>query len=100
MKLELHRASHACVLAIALATLGSVSQAGEAMDEIRATKTVNVGTEAASYPFEFIRDGKIVGYNKEILDLIVQSQGWKLEQRDVPFAGLLTGLTQKKYHFI
>ena len=69
-------------------------------EQIKKRGSVTVGTEAASYPFEFIREGKIVGYNKEILDQVVQSWGIKLEQLDVPFAGLLAGLTQRKYDFI
>lgn len=69
-------------------------------DEIKARGSVTVGTEAASYPFEFIRDGKIVGYNKDVLDLVIEGWGVKLVQLDVPFAGLLTGLSQRKYDFV
>ena len=59
-----------------------------------------VGTEAAYAPFEFVQDGKIVGYDKDVLDHIVKSWGVELEQLDVPFAGILTGLDQKKYDFV
>jgi polar amino acid transport system substrate-binding protein len=78
---------------------GSASAAG-ILDEIKKRGSVTVGTEAASYPFEFIQDGKIVGYNKELLDKIIEAWGVKLTQLDVPFSGLLTGLTQRKYDFI
>src|SRR5690348_2159163 len=67
------------------------------LDAIKGRGTVTVGTEAASFPFEFVEDGKIVGYNKEILDRVVRAWGVKLNQLDVPFAGLLSGLDQGKY---
>jgi polar amino acid transport system substrate-binding protein len=92
------------VASLFLLTIATVSgharAAGNLFEEIKARGTVVVGTEAASYPFEFVRDGKIVGYNKEVLDMVVAGWGVKLEQLDVPFAGLLTGLSQRKYDFV
>jgi polar amino acid transport system substrate-binding protein len=81
-------------------SVATSSSAEGLFEQIKKRGSVTVGTEAASYPFEFIREGKIVGYNKEILDQVIQSWGIKLEQLDVPFAGLLVGLTQRKYDFI
>jgi polar amino acid transport system substrate-binding protein len=68
--------------------------------EIKARKKVVVATEAAYAPFEFIQEGKIVGYDKDLLDRVVQAWGVQLEQLDVPFAGILAGLLQKKYDFV
>jgi polar amino acid transport system substrate-binding protein len=59
-----------------------------------------VGTQADYPPFEFIQDGKIVGYDKDLLDSIIAAWSVKLEQLDLPFAGLLTGLMQKKFDFV
>lgn len=70
------------------------------LDEIKKRGKLVVGTEAAYAPFEFVEDGKIVGYDKDVLDLIVEAWGVELEQLDVPFAGILTGLDQKKYDFV
>jgi polar amino acid transport system substrate-binding protein len=89
-----------CSLVITAWLSGSAAAATSLFEEIKARGSVTVGTEAASYPFEFVRDGKIVGYNKEVLDLVIQGWGVKLEQLDVPFAGLLTGLSQRKYDFV
>lgn len=88
------------LLGMALGPLAPVEAATNLFQEIKARGSVTVGTEAASYPFEFVREGKIVGYNKEVLDLVIQGWGVKLEQLDVPFAGLLTGLDQRKYDFV
>jgi polar amino acid transport system substrate-binding protein len=70
------------------------------LEPIKQRGTVNVGTQADYPPFEFIQDGKIVGYDKDLLDAIVASWGVKLNQVDLPFAGLLTGLFEDKYDFI
>ncbi|RWF28132.1 MAG: amino acid ABC transporter substrate-binding protein, partial [Mesorhizobium sp.] len=41
------------------------------VDDIKQRGTIVVGTEAAFEPFEFVKDGQIVGYNKDILDYVV-----------------------------
>ncbi len=86
----------------ALAAAWVTAPAARAVDlaEIKARGKVVVGTEAAYAPFEFIQDGKIVGYGKDILDRIIAAWGVKMEQIDVPFAGILAGLDQKKFDFV
>jgi polar amino acid transport system substrate-binding protein len=69
-------------------------------DDIKKRGQVTVATEAAYYPFEFVEDGKIVGYDKDVLDAIIKSWGLKMEQLDLPFAGVLPGLLQKKFDFV
>jgi polar amino acid transport system substrate-binding protein len=72
----------------------------QGLDPIQKRGTVKVGTQADYPPFEFIQDGKIVGYDKDLLDAVVADWGVKLDQVDLPFAGLLTGLFESKYDFI
>jgi polar amino acid transport system substrate-binding protein len=69
-------------------------------DQIKKQGKVTVATEAAYYPFEFVDNGKIVGYDKDILDAIIKGWGIKLNQLDLPFAGILPGLLEKKYDFV
>lgn len=68
--------------------------------DIKKRGEVTVATEAAYYPFEFIQDGNIVGFDKEVLDSIIKSWGVKLNQLDLPFAGILPGLLEKKFDFV
>ena len=70
------------------------------LEEVKAAGKITVGTEAAYAPFEFVQDGKIVGYDKDVLDRIIAAWGVELEQLDVPFAGILTGLDQGKYDLV
>jgi len=68
--------------------------------QIKSRGKIVVATEAAYAPFEFIQDGKIVGYDKDVLDKVIAAWGVQLEQQDIPFAGILTGLLQKKYDLV
>jgi len=96
------RALVAVVLAAAVlgVTVAPKPASAGPLDEIRKRGKVIVGTEAAYYPFEFIENGKIVGYDEDVLNAIVKSWGIKMEQIDLPFAGILPGLLQKKFDFV
>jgi len=92
-----------CVLGAALLFAAGLSlspaEAG-VFDDIKARGKVVVATEAAYPPFEFIENGEIVGFDKDVLDHVIAAWGVELEHLDVPFAGILTGLLQKKYDFV
>jgi polar amino acid transport system substrate-binding protein len=70
------------------------------LQAIKQRGVLSVGTEAAYYPFEFLDNGKIVGYDKDILDAIVKDWGVKLNQQDMVFTGLLPALMGKKFDFV
>jgi len=74
--------------------------AGGLLAKIKKEKELSVGTEAAFEPFEFVKDGKIVGYGKDLLDLIVADLGVELTQYDLPFQGIIPGLLAKKFDFV
>jgi polar amino acid transport system substrate-binding protein len=76
------------------------AQAQTNIEQIKSRGRVVIGTAADYPPFESVENGKIVGYDKEILDQIVTAWGVKLEQLDTPFSGILTGLLEKKFDFV
>lgn len=94
---ELRVSLFAALAAAPLAFAPAAAQAEGLVDQIKAKGVITVGTEAAFEPFEFVQDGKIVGYNKDILDEVVAGLGVKLEQLNLPFQGLLPGLLAKKF---
>jgi polar amino acid transport system substrate-binding protein len=96
------QASVAVVLAATVVGVTAAPKPASAdpFDEIKKRGKVIVGTEAGYYPFEFIEDGKIVGYDEDVLNAIIKSWGFKMEQIDLPFAGILPGLLQKKFDFV
>ena len=71
------------------------------LEDIKAKGEIVIATEARYAPFEMLKDGKIVGYGKDILTEILKDlPGVKLTQLDLPFQGILAGLTAKRYDFI
>jgi polar amino acid transport system substrate-binding protein len=86
-------------LALMLGASNRVS-AQNTLSEIKSRGKAIVATEAAYAPFEFLQDGKIVGYDEDVLNGVVKGWNVQLEQQDVPFAGILAGLLEKKYDFV
>ena len=70
------------------------------LDKIKKENKIVVATEAMIVPFEFVKDGKIVGYGKDILDVVVAGLGVELVQHNLPFQGIIIGLLAKKYDFV
>ena len=68
-----------CLAAFAtfFAVLHTLGAAALDLEEIKKRGKLVVGTEDAYAPFEFVENGKIVGYDKDILDRIVQSWGYR-----------------------
>ncbi|WP_347268594.1 transporter substrate-binding domain-containing protein [Paracoccus sp. (in: a-proteobacteria)] len=103
-RIFLNGTRRACLLSLVVAgsvlTAPFAARAEGKVEAIRAAGVVTVGTEAAYEPFEFIQDGKITGYSKQILDAVVEDLGVKLNQLDLPFQGILPGLLAKKFDFV
>ena len=55
------------IAAMILLALATAASADDSLAMIKRTGTTTVGTEAAFPPFEMVKDGKIVGYGKDIL---------------------------------
>ncbi|AYD03604.1 transporter substrate-binding domain-containing protein [Neorhizobium sp. NCHU2750] len=93
-------------IAAALLALPVTAFAGPVMDKIKETGKITVATEASYPPFEFVKDGKITGYGKDLLDLLVQAlskqvgKEVQLEQLDLPFQGILPGLSAGQFDFV
>ena len=86
------------VIMVALCIAGQAR--GGTLDDIKKRGKIVVATEAAYPPFEFVKDGKIVGYGKDILDACIEKLGVKLDQLDLPYQGIFGGLMAKKYDFV
>lgn len=91
----------ALVLGLAGAVSGATASWAETtFERIQRTKTLTVGTEAAYPPFEFVQDGKIVGFGHDLLDAIADAWGVEVKQLDLPFQGILPGLLAGKFDFV
>ena len=78
----------------------SLAFAETTLEKIKRLGTVTVGTEAAFPPFEFVKDGKIVGYGSDLLIEIVKELGVKVNQLDLPWQGILPGVLAGKFDFV
>ncbi|MFT3758164.1 transporter substrate-binding domain-containing protein [Thauera sp.] len=81
----------------------SVGQASAAdlLDKVKEKKVLTLGTEAQFAPFEYVENGRIVGYSADLLDLVMQDlPGVKAVRQDVPFQAILPGLAARKFDFI
>ena len=79
-------------IAAGLAFSGSSANA-DLLAKIKERGEFIVGTEARFPPFEFVKDGKIVGYSTDIMAHIMKAlPGVKLKRLDLPWQGILPGL--------
>ncbi|ARU04387.1 ABC transporter substrate-binding protein [Comamonas serinivorans] len=98
-----HRRTALIQLTFAAASLlaATGAHAQNVLEAIQAKKEIVVGTEAQFAPFEFLQDGKIVGYGPDLMNHVLAGlPGVKVKQLDVPFQGILPGLATKRFDFI
>ena len=73
------------------------------MPDITALKadkgTLRVATESGYAPFEYVRDGKVVGYDMELAALFCEDCGYGLEIVDMNFDGILPAVQAGKCEF-
>ncbi|MFA5662982.1 transporter substrate-binding domain-containing protein [Castellaniella sp.] len=71
------------------------------LQDIKDRGYVRVATEARFTPFEFIEDGKVVGYDFDLLAKVLEAlPGIELRISDLPWQGVLPALTQGKVDFV
>lgn len=71
------------------------------LDAVKNKKEIVVGTEAQFAPFEYVQDGKIVGYGPDLMKIIMADlPDVKVKQLDLPFQGILPGLATKRFDFV
>jgi polar amino acid transport system substrate-binding protein len=64
-------------------------------------KTLKVGTNATYPPFEsFDKNGKIIGFDVDLMKAISKKTGYDFEFIDLPFEGLITALTSNNVDLV
>lgn len=59
--------------------------------------TLNIVTAATCVPMEFIKDGKLVGFDIELMRDFCEDCGYGINFTDVNFSGLIAGVSSGKY---
>ena len=57
---------------------------------------LTVGTNPEFQPFEYLEDGKIVGFDVDLIEAVAEIIGKKIEWRSMAFDGLLPALQSKR----
>jgi polar amino acid transport system substrate-binding protein len=72
----------------------------DTLEEVKKRGTLMIGTEAAYVPYEFVKDGKIIGYDPDIIDIMVKNLGVKADIIDTAWAGIIPSLYANKFDCI
>jgi polar amino acid transport system substrate-binding protein len=79
---------------------GARTAHADTLDEVKKRGTLVVGMEAAYVPYEFFKDGKIIGYDPDIIDLFIGKLGVKAQLVDTAWNGIIPALYAKKFDVI
>ena len=73
---------------------------GLSLQEVKGSGKLRIGVEAAYVPFTFRKDGKIIGYDIDLADVICEDLGVKPEIIDTAWTGVIPSLYAKKFDMI
>lgn len=92
----------AIVLTVGLGgVLSAVPAHADLLGDVKQRGELTVGTEARFPPFEFVKDGKIIGYSSDMMEHIMKElPNVKLKQLDLPWQGILPGLAAKRFDYV
>lgn len=79
---------------LAVVMLFSMAACGEKKAEEK--KVIYVGTNAEFPPFEYMEEGKITGFDMDLIKEIAKEMGTEIKIEDMTFDGLLPALQAKK----
>jgi polar amino acid transport system substrate-binding protein len=87
-------------VAVTLSLMSPTLVAADQLERIKQNGELVLGTEARFPPFEFVENGKIVGYTSDMLELVMAGlPGVKVRQLDLPWQGILSGLETSKFDY-
>lgn len=70
------------------------------MEKIKRKKKVNVGKEEEYKKLEFVKDGKIVGLGRDIMEEIEKKWGVEVEKIEMKFKGIMKGMIEGKLDLV
>lgn len=88
------------VVCATMVAIGGTANAQSVLNSVNSKGKLTVATEVAYPPMEYLEGGKVVGYGKDILDLVVADMKVELEQLQLPWDGILAGVLAKKYDLV
>jgi polar amino acid transport system substrate-binding protein len=86
-------------LGLLATVLGSAAMA-DALDDAKKRGELIIGMEAQYVPYEFFKDGQIIGYDVDILNKFGEKLGVKVKLVDTEWNGIIPALLAKKFDAI
>jgi polar amino acid transport system substrate-binding protein len=92
----------ACALAASMFSVFlSPAKSADLLDAIKTKGVLTAATEARFPPFEFVENGKIVGYSADIMAEVMKAlPGVSLQRLDLPWQGILPGLAASRFDYV
>jgi len=80
--------------------LSGANARADTLNDVKKRGTIVVGMEAEYVPYEFIKDGKIIGYDPDLIDIFINDLGVKAQLVDTAWAGIIPSLYGGKFDCI
>lgn len=80
---------------------GLCSARADVLDDIKKRGEIVIGTEAAYQPYEYFKDGQIIGYDVDLADIFfAKNLSVKVKLVDTAWNGIIPALLAKKFDII
>ncbi|MEO6984246.1 MAG: transporter substrate-binding domain-containing protein [Paralcaligenes sp.] len=89
-----------CLATACLVTAALPVHAQDQLANVKKAGELVVGTEMQFAPFDFLKDGKQEGFNKEFFAEVGKALGVKVRFIDLPWPSVLPGLDAKKFDMV
>lgn len=80
------------LITVAVLSWGGPASAETTLQKIKRTGTITLGTSAAYAPFEYVVNGKTVGYDIDLADEIAKRMNVKIQWQEIDFKGIVAAL--------
>lgn len=98
--MKLSQLSKTLLIAGVALTATASSFAGEISDRVEKTKTLIVGTEGTYAPFNFHKDGKLTGFDIDVITEVAKRLGLKVKFEETQWDAMFAGLNAKRFDLI
>jgi polar amino acid transport system substrate-binding protein len=92
----LYRSTVLLLAAAAILAVRSPVHAQNTLETVRQKGVLVAGSSAEYPPFEYVADGKLVGYDVDMADEITRRMGVKVAWEKIDFKGIVAALTAKR----
>lgn len=82
------------------ALIGTAHAADDILAKAKAAGELKIGTETEFAPFDFIKDGKAVGFNYDLLAAVSKEMGLKFTFVALPWESVIPGLDAGKFDMV